>query len=78
MGLPNKNFVITLEFKTKDKDAPLFSVNSPIGEYGHDRHIYLKNGKAVVRISPEPLFTCKNQDLADDKWHLLEVFCLEE
>jgi hypothetical protein len=36
-GLPNKNFLITIEFKTKEKDTPLFSVDSPIGEAGCDR-----------------------------------------
>ena len=51
-GLPNKDFVITFEFKTKDKDAPLFSINSPIGDAGQDREVFLKNGKAVVRVSP--------------------------
>jgi hypothetical protein len=77
-GLPNKNFVITFEFKTKDKDAPLFSINSPIGDAGHDRHIFMRNGKAVVRISPSPQFTCKKQELADGQWHLLEVFCFQK
>jgi hypothetical protein len=65
-GLPIKNFVITLEFKTKDKDAPLFSMNSPIDEAGHDRHIFLRNGKAVVRVSLAHQFTCKKQELADN------------
>jgi hypothetical protein len=40
-GLPNQNFKISFDFKTKDKNAPLFSIDSPIGEGGHDRHIFL-------------------------------------
>jgi hypothetical protein len=77
-GLPNKNFIITFEFKTDDKDAPLFSINSPIGDGGHDKQIFLRDGEAVVQISPSHQFTCKKQDLADGQWHLLELFCLQE
>jgi hypothetical protein len=43
-GLPFKNFEIQFEFITSDKETALFSIDSPIGKGGHDRHILLKNG----------------------------------
>ena len=44
-GLPNKNFEISFDFLATEKDTSLFSIDSPIGKGGHDRHITLKDGQ---------------------------------
>ena len=58
-GIPNKNFKMSLEFKTK-KNAkgkiPLFSIDAVKGKGGHDRHIYLNNGALYVRVWPHGVF----------------------
>jgi hypothetical protein len=45
-GLPERNFVIELEFKTKEKHGALFSVTNSKGQY--DRFFYLKNRHLYV------------------------------
>ena len=75
-GIPNTDFIISFEFQTKDPMAPLFSINSPIGKGGHDRHIYLQDGVPRIRIWPGNPFAADRKDkLNDDKWHFLELQC---
>jgi hypothetical protein len=48
--MPNKDFEMSFSFKTSTKTTALFSIDSTVG--GHDRHVYLKNGKIYVRVWP--------------------------
>ena len=76
-GLPIQNFKISFEFITSEKEAALFSINSPIGKGGHDRHIFLKGGQINVRIWPgDGAFNCQTQNLANGEWHKLELICV--
>ena len=39
-----------LEFKTEDKEAPLFSINNSGGDCDEDTHMFLKNGKVAFQM----------------------------
>lgn len=73
-GLPNKNFEIEFEFKTKQSNSALFSIENPpkLGG-GHDRHIYLKGGKLHHRVWPGKSIKVSNVNFADGNWHKLSL-----
>ena len=76
-GLPIQNFKISFEFITSENETALFSINSPIGKGGHDRHMFLKDGQINVRIWPgEGTFNCQTRNLANGEWHKLELICV--
>ena len=78
-GIPSSNFLLRLEFKTEEKDAPLLSINNCAGDCDYDTHLFLKNGKVAFQVGEPPLFVCAGESsLADNKWHRLEIFCFTD
>jgi hypothetical protein len=74
-GLPFKNFEICFDFLTSAKNTCLFSLDSPIGRGGHDRHITLKNGQIIVRVWPGAAYTATSGSYSDGMWHTFRLLC---
>jgi hypothetical protein len=74
-GLPHKNFQISFDFKTSTPFGSLFSIDSPIGKGGHDRHMILKDGELHIRVWPGPLYKASNLKLSNGHWHKLKLVC---
>ena len=70
-GMPNKNFEIQFDFKTKSRNTALFSIEDSGGS--HDRHIYIKNGKLYHRVWPGGTHLISRTNFADGNWHTLKL-----
>ena len=71
-GMPNKNFEIQFDFKTKSRNTALFSVEDNSGR-SHDRHIYIKNGRLYHRVWPGSTHLASRTNYADGNWHTLKL-----
>lgn len=73
--LPNRNFEMSLTFKTTVKQQGLFMIDSTRG--GHDRHIFMQNGKIMARIWKGARYQVSlgNTNYADGKWHTVKITC---
>jgi phage-related protein len=64
LKLPNTDFEIAFQFKTSSVYTSLFSIDSTAG--GHDRHLFLENGKLYARVWPGAKYQVWSNSLADD------------
>ena len=73
-GMPNKDFEISLSFKTSQALASLFSIDDPKNG-GHDRHIYLRDGYIYIRVWPGATYIASKKKVNDNQWHSLSLRC---
>jgi hypothetical protein len=73
--LPNHNFEMSLAFKTKQEKQGLFMIDSTRG--GHDRHIYMDQGKIFARVWKGDKYQVSlgNTNYADNEWHTVKITC---
>jgi hypothetical protein len=76
-GLPFKNFEFEFDFRTAQSNCALFSIDSPIGRGGHDRHVTIQNKKLMIRVWPGKTFCPSNNNYCDDEWHTFRLLCVK-
>ncbi len=63
-------YTLSLWFKTSCGDCGLFSVDSgTLGSGGHDRHLYLSNGRLCARVWSDETVCSAASGYADERWH---------
>jgi len=71
LDVPENGSATAFWFKTTNPDCGLYAVvQNPLGAGGHDRHLYLANGRVGVRIYSGGVIVAA-VDVADGQWHHL-------
>jgi hypothetical protein len=63
-------YTLSLWFKTSCDNCGLFSVDDgSLGSNGHDRHLYLSNGRLCARVWSDETICTTVSTYADERWH---------
>lgn len=63
-------YTLSLWFKTDCDDCGLFSVDAgSLGSSGHDRHLFLSNGRLCARVWNNETICTTVSSYADERWH---------
>jgi len=72
--LPDRNFEIRMQFKTKSATAGLFQIIATHGRGGHDRHLALKGGRMYVRTWKGPgWMAAAKTKYNNNRWHSVRL-----
>ena len=67
--VPEADFTMSVWIKTENGNGGIMSVlDGPAGAGGHDRHIYLQDGKVCFRVW-KGVGWCTEAEVADGEWH---------
>ena len=70
LDIPENGSATSFWFKTTNPDCGLYAVvQNPLGDGGHDRHIFLVNGNVRIRLWNTEILTARGLDVADGQWH---------
>lgn len=72
IDVSEKDFTVSLWFKTSKPDVGLLSVDAgDRGTQGHDRHVYLQGGNVGARLWSNEVIVSNGHNFADGNWHRL-------
>jgi len=70
IDVSEKDYAVSLWFKTRSPEGGLFSViYGVLGAGGHDRHVYLSAGSLTARVWNNEVIRTTGRNYADDNWH---------